>query len=111
LQRDLLKEISAECVGGSGIPLEGVILHRLKELRGQSRRSMHHWRRGHPVPSSYWALETRRGILLDLLNRYHIWRNHNSNVKGYGETDQSTRQAFPRASFSSSHSVFRESYP
>ena len=111
LHRDLLKGILAECVGGSGIPLEGVIQHRLKDLEDQSRRPVPYWRRGHPVPSSYWELETRRGILLDLQNRYHIWRNHNSRVRGYGETDQPTRQAFPRASFSLSHSAFRESYP
>lgn len=111
LQRDLLQTILAECTSGSVISLEGVILHRLKVLQDQSRRVASNWRRGHPTPPEYWAIETKRGVLVDLLNHYRIWRNEHRDSDGYCATDRKRQQAILSSSSSWSCSTSQNAYP
>jgi|YNPNPStandDraft_1061719.scaffolds.fasta_scaffold22161_3 hypothetical protein len=111
LQRDLLRTMLAECASGSALSLEGMILHRLKVLQDQSRRVARNWRRGHPTPPDYWAIETKRGVLVDLLNRYRTWRNEHRDPDGSRTTDRQRQQAFLSASSSWSCSTSRNAYP
>jgi hypothetical protein len=111
LQRDLLQTILAECASGSVISLEGIILHRLKVLQDQSGRVSRNWRRGHRTPPEYWAIETKHGNLVDLLNRYRIWRNEHSDSDGYRATDRQRQGTFVGASASQPCSTSRNAYP
>jgi len=81
--RDQLQSMLTECASGAAVSLEGIVLYRLKQLQDQSRRQAQNWCRGRPTPPEYWAIEARRGALVDLLNRYRIWRNHHGDSVGF----------------------------
>jgi hypothetical protein len=111
VQRDLLEAMMAERASGAAMSLDGAILYRLKKLQDQSRRTAHDWRRGGPTPTEYWAIDARRGLLVDLLNRYHDWQYDQGISLGYRFTDRLSRHTFLGASSSISRSASREAYP
>jgi hypothetical protein len=74
IEHDLVNGLLRSQSGPGALSLDCAIIQQIAGYRQRASRLSHGWRRGHPIPESYWEAQTRYLALERLLRRLHAVR-------------------------------------